>query len=133
MSPVLIIIFAILTLLIAFQIWGFYKSKKTVGKLVPYAEIEQEFVDQIKGKIGLLYFYSPRCGNCKTQTPIINEISKKLPNIISIDASKHLQTARTFNVLGTPSIIIFGEDKIRDYFIGVKSETFLEEKLKINP
>lgn len=132
MSPVLIIIIVVFTLLIAFQIWGYYKSKKTIGKFVPYAEIEQEFVDKIKGKIGLLYFYSPRCTNCKTQTPIINEISKKLPNIISIDASKHLQTARTLNIFGTPSIIIFGKDKIRDHFIGVKSETFLEEKLKIN-
>ena len=130
MSPFLIIIAIVLSSVIAVQLWGLYKSKKSVGRQIPYSEIEQEFIDKIKDKTGLVYFYSPRCSNCKTQTPIIDKISKKFSHIISIDATNNLKTAKAFNVIGTPSIIFFAEDKIKGYFVGVKSEAFLEEKLK---
>ena len=130
MSPFLIVVLAILAILISFQFLGYYKSKKSVGSPIPFEEIEQECIEKIKGKMGLIYFYSPRCSNCKTQAPIIDKISEKFDDIVSIDATKNLQTARAFNVLGTPSIILFGDDKIKGYFVGVKSEAFLEAKLK---
>ena len=130
MNPFLIVILLIFSLIFVFQILVYIKSKKSVGKLIPYNEMDQELIEQIKGKIGLIYFYSPRCSNCKTQTPIIDKVSEKFNNIISIDTSENLQVAKAFNVLGTPSIIFFADDKIRGYFVGVKSEAFLIEKLK---
>ena len=130
MNPFLIFGLVILSIIIGVQILGFIKSKKSVGKLIPYDNIEKEIVEKIKGNSGLMYFYSPSCGNCKTQTPIIEKLSEKFKNIISIDASKYLKSSRAFNVLGTPSIVLFGGNKIKGYYVGVKSEKFIVEKLK---
>ena len=129
MSPILIIVLIIFSLILLFQIWGYIKSKKSVGSDIQYSEIEEEFVDKLKDKNGLIYFYSPQCHNCKTQTPIIEKISKMYSNIISINAAANIKTARVFNVLGTPSTIIFSGNKIKGYYVGVKNEDFLIDKL----
>lgn len=129
MSPFLIIVLILFALILLFQVWGYIKSKKSVGSEINYSDMEEEFVEKLKDKKGLIYFYSPRCHNCKTQSPIIEKISNNHRNIISIDASSNLKTARVFNVLGTPSTIIFSGNKIKGYYVGVKNEDFLIDKL----
>ncbi|MCW8849093.1 MAG: thioredoxin family protein [Melioribacteraceae bacterium] len=129
MSPILIFVLIIFSLILLFQAWGYIKSKKSVGSDIQYSDIEEEFVEKLKDKKGLIYFYSPQCHNCNIQSPIIEKISNNYSNIISIDASSHLKTARIFNVLGTPSTIIFSGNKIKGYYVGVKSEDFLIDKL----
>lgn len=132
MSSILITVLIIFSAFLLFQLWGYIKSKKSVGSEILYSEIEEEFVDKIKDKKGLIYFYSPKCHNCRVQTPIIEKMSKNYEYIISIDASVNLKTARTFNVLGTPSTIIFSGNKIKGYYVGVKSEDFLIDKITNN-
>lgn len=129
MSPILIIALIILSALLLFQLWGYIKSKKSVGSEILYSEIESIFVDKLKDKKGLIYFYSPKCHNCKKQSPIIEKLSAIGSHIILIDVSVNLQTARAFNVLGTPSTIIFSGNKIKGYYVGVKSKEFLIDKI----
>ena len=129
MSPILITILIIFSAFLLFQLWGYIKSKKSVGSEILYSEIEDGFVEKLKDKKGLIYFYSPKCHNCKKQTPIIEKLSADYSHIISIDASVNLKTARAFNVLGTPSTIIFSRNKIKGYYVGVKSEEFLIDKI----
>lgn len=132
MNPYLIVVLVIAALFLLLQGWMIIKSKKSVGKLIPFDDIDPIIKEQIKDKKGLLYFHSPSCHNCKRQTPIIETIQKNNENIISVDASKNLQTARTLNVMGTPSIIFFNGNKITGYYVGVKSESFILNKLKTN-
>lgn len=132
MNPYLIVVLVIAALFLLLQGWMIIKSKKNVGKLIPFDDIDPIIKEQIKDKKGLLYFHSPSCHNCKRQTPIIETIQKNNENIISVDASKNLQTARTLNVMGTPSIIFFNGNKITGYYVGVKSESFILNKLKTN-
>ena len=129
MSPILITILIIFSAFLLFQLWGYIKSKKSVGSEILYSEIEDGFVEKLKDKKGLIYFYSPKCHNCIKQTPIIEKLSADYSHIISIDASVNLKTARAFNVLGTPSTIIFSRNKIKGYYVGVKSEEFLIDKI----
>ena len=132
MSPILITVLIIFSVILLFQLWGYIKSKKSVGSEILYSEIEEKFVDKLKDKKGLIYFYSPKCHNCRTQTPIIEKMTKNYEHIISIDASDNLKTARAFNILGTPSTIFFSGNKIKGYYVGVKSEDFLIDKLTNN-
>ena len=130
MNPFLIVVLAIVAIFLLLQGWMLLKSKKSVGKPIPFENIENIIAEQIKDKKGILYFHSPSCHNCKNQSPIIEKIAKDNESIISIDASKNRETARSLNVMGTPSIIFFSGNKITGYYVGVKSESFILDKLK---
>jgi len=128
----LIIVIILVSLFITIQLWAYIKSKKLAGKKIPFDEIDEEIAEEIKDKTGLIYFFSPRCHNCKIQSPIIEDIKKSYKNIISIDASKNINIARTFNIMGTPSILIFSGNKIMGYFVGIKKKLFIEKQLNSN-
>ena len=130
MSPFLIILITIGSLFMIFQVAVYIKSKKSVGNPIIFDKIDPEIASKMKDISGLLYFHSPSCHNCKTQTPIIENLKNKYDSIISVDASQNLQTARAFNIMGTPSILFFGGNKIKGYYVGVKNESFIIEKLK---
>ncbi|MCB0745132.1 MAG: thioredoxin family protein [Ignavibacteriae bacterium] len=129
MSPVFIIALVLVTLFITFQIYVFVKSKKSVGNPIPFDTINNEIANKIKDKKSLIYFYSPSCHNCKKQTPIIEKLKSEFQSIISVDISKDLETARAFNIMGTPSILLLGTKTIEGVFVGVKNESFIREKL----
>jgi thiol-disulfide isomerase/thioredoxin len=129
MSPFLIVLISLLGLFIFFQLGFYFKSKKTVGQQIPFEKIDLEYSNQIRDKKGFIYFHSPTCHNCKHQTPVVEKLKEKFSSIISIDVSKNLQTAQALNVMGTPSIVFFGANEIKGYYVGVKDEKFLIEKL----
>jgi thioredoxin 1 len=94
-------------------------------------------VNDIGGKIGeaikrgervMLYFYSPTCSACKVQTPIIDNLislANGRTKIFKIDVSRDVNTALKFGVMGTPSIVVVEDGKIKEFFVGVKSENIL--------
>lgn len=94
-------------------------------------------VSDIGGKIGeaikrgervMLYFYSPTCSACKVQTPIIDNLinlANGRTKIFKIDVSRDVNTALKFGVMGTPSIVVVEDGKIKEFFVGVKSENIL--------
>jgi thioredoxin 1 len=93
--------------------------------------------NDIGGKIGeaikrgervMLYFYSPTCSACKVQTPIIDNLinlANGRAKIFKIDVSRDVNTALKFGVMGTPSIVVVEDGKIKEFFVGVKSENIL--------
>jgi thioredoxin 1 len=94
-------------------------------------------VNDIGGKIGeaikrgervMLYFYSPTCSACKVQTPIIDNLinlANGRAKIFKIDVSRDVDTALKFGVMGTSSIVVVEDGKIKEFFVGVKSENIL--------
>ena len=128
MDFILITIGILVLAFILFQIFVVIKSKKNVGNPIPFDNIETEFIQEIKDKKGLIYFYSPNCRNCKVQLPIIENIKNKINILLSIDTSKHMKTAKAFNVMAIPSILFFKGNKIAGYYVGVKNEKFILEK-----
>ncbi len=80
----------------------------------------------------LLYFYSPTCSACKVQTPIIDKLIGSIDNkvrIFKIDVSKDMDVALKFGVIGTPSTVVIENGKIKEFFVGVKSENILRRSL----
>lgn len=130
MDLLLIIVSVFLGIFILFQLFIYLKSKKSVGNQIPFNEINSEVAEKIKNKKSILYFHSPTCYNCKTQTPIIEKLKKEFDSIFSIDISKDLQTAKAFGIMGTPSLIFLGTKTIEGFYVGVKNENFIREKLQ---
>ncbi len=96
-----------------------------------------KIVNDIGGKIGeaikkgervMLYFYSPTCSACKVQTPIIDNLINLADGgvkIFKVDVSRDVNIALKFGVMGTPSIVVVENGRIKEFFVGVKSENIL--------
>jgi len=124
----LTIIIGLILAFVLMQVYLVIKSKRTAGKPIPFENINNLVAEKIKNKKGLLYFFSPNCHSCKTQTPIIDKLKNEFPNIISIDLSKDIGTARAFSIMGTPAIVFVNNNFVDSIHLGVKSETFIRNK-----
>ncbi len=107
------------------------RAKFRKGKSVP--EFGGEIGRAIReSKKVMLYFYSPTCSACKVQTPIIDKLissSNGKTKIFKIDVSKDVNIALKLGVIGTPSTVVIEDGKIKEFFVGVKSENILRRFL----
>ncbi len=83
----------------------------------------------------LVDFFAEWCAPCKTQTPILNELSGayegriKFAKVdIDVDGNKDLATK--YGVLSVPTLILFSNGEIKDTMIGVTSKKKLEQKFE---
>ncbi len=73
----------------------------------------------LKGRSsGLLYFFSPGCGACKTMTPAVEDLARRDPGVRAIDISRDMRSAQAFGILGTPSLVVMREGLVADVRVG---------------
>jgi len=125
-----IVIIAVVVLIISFQLYSVIKSKKSVGKAIPFEKMDQELSEKLKNKKALIYFHSPSCHNCKLLSPIIKKLKIDFANIESVDISNDIDTARAFGIMGTPALIFIDNNFVDSVHLGIKSEEFIKAKLQ---
>jgi len=82
-------------------------------------------------KFALVEFYAPWCGHCKHLAPIYEKLAAVFanePNVViaNVDADKHSELGRKYDVSGFPTIKFFGKDnKIEDYEAGRELSDFV--------
>ncbi len=83
----------------------------------------------------LVDFFADWCGPCKTQTPILTELSgvydsriKFVKVDIDVDGNKELATK--YGVLSVPTLILFNNGEVKDTMVGVTSKSKLEQKFE---
>ncbi len=76
------------------------------------------------------YFSSQNCGMCKGMTPIIEELSSGRKDIMMVDISsqnaKQAEIAKRFGIMGTPSMVVVNQGKIKKVILGAKSRKKIE-------
>lgn len=77
----------------------------------------------------LYYFWNPRCGMCKSMTPVVQELAEKRENIVLVDTSQQLEIAQRFGVMGTPAMVIVNNGTIEKVLLGAKSHKKIESLL----
>ena len=105
------------------------KAKKNEGKTLEIDSFKGEVAEYLKKEKSLFYFYAPNCSACKRHQPIIDKLQNEFNEIIKIDVSKDLPTARKFGVMATPTIVLMNRNKIKEILIGLRSEALLRSKL----
>jgi thiol-disulfide isomerase/thioredoxin len=118
-----VIVFLFLMLIFLPRVLMGIKTAKLKGKSVPTPH--KPSAKRIKsGAKTVLYFYTPPCGACRMQEPIIEKVKKSYPDaIFKIDASVHREAASAFGVLGVPFLAFIEGGKLVSAKIGVQPET----------
>lgn len=80
-------------------------------------------------KIVLVMFFSERCGYCRTQGPILEELRNSMGNkieIIKIDIDKEKDMAKELEVDATPTLFILKNGNIFQKYVGLTYRHELE-------
>ncbi len=78
----------------------------------------------------LLYFYTPTCSACKVMTPIIDRLRKEYGNIVKVDLTRDMKIGKAFGVMGTPSLVVVENNKIRSFIVGARNENSIRRLLE---
>ena len=89
-------------------------------------------MNMTKNKIILIMFFSERCGYCRTQGPILEELRNSMGNqieIIKIDIDKELDMAKELNVDATPTLFILKNGNMFQKYVGLTYRNELEHTI----
>ena len=106
------------------------RAQKSKGKTVDLTIFDDQIKTLLKGEKSILYFYTPTCGACKTQVPIIDKLKEDLNFVGKIDLSKNNNASKEFGILGTPTTAIMKGNSIVEIFVGLKKYDFLKTKFE---
>ena len=100
--------------------------------------VTNEDFDQvvIKSDIPVLVdFFAEWCGPCKTQSPILEELSQEFDGKVKIvkadiDADGNKDLATTYGVMSVPTLVLFSNGEAKDTTVGVTSKKKLVQKFE---
>ncbi len=129
MKIVLSVLFVFMFLLIIPRLIMTFKARRMKGKEAPTPHKGSRKRIQ-SGEKTVLYFYTPLCGACKVQGPIIERVKKCHSNaVFKIDASRNREAAIAYGVMGVPFIAFIENCTIVKATVGVESESAIRKFL----
>lgn len=81
----------------------------------------------------LVDFFAEWCGPCKMMPPILKEVKQNMGDavtILKVDVDKNPDTARSLNIQGVPTLIIFQNGEVKWRQSGVVNARQLQQVLK---
>jgi thioredoxin 1 len=117
---VIVVVFAFLIILP--RVLMGLKTAKLKGQPAPTPH--KQSAKRIKsGAKTILYFFTPTCGACRMQEPLIQKIRQHHPDaIFKIDASTNREAASAYGVMGVPFLAFIEDGKLISAKAGVQSE-----------
>ena len=76
-------------------------------------------------------FYADWCGPCKTQDPILDEVSEEYPDVEfeKINVDEQQDVANEYQVRSLPTLIVENDDGVVERFVGVTQADDIESAL----
>lgn len=120
----------IVVLMLSLKLFAQKKLQRVKGKSINISIFTNEIQNLLNGKKSILYFYTPSCGACKAQSPIIDKLKDDINFVGKIDLSDKREVATEFGILGTPTTAIMRGNNIEEIFVGLKKFDFLKAKFE---
>lgn len=115
----MVFIYILLALVGLFVLFGFMPKMLSYFKKGSDApDISSKYNLGSTKQPALFYFYSDQCAACKPMTPFISKMARKNRNVIKVDVTDDMDTARKFGVMGTPSTVLVQQGKIKEFLVG---------------
>ena len=106
--------------ILLFRLHLYLQSKRLEGKAAPALEAAGREGLQTAGPT-LIYFHSPQCGPCKKMTPLIEELVASHENVVSVDVSRELETARKYQIRAVPTTVLVRDGRVQKVLLGFQS------------
>ncbi len=94
-----------------------------------------DFEKQVVQSPGLVLvdFWSPRCGPCQRQGPVLESLAQRFGaglKVVKLNVDQHQSWARRLGVSGIPALLFFRAGKIVDRHTGLASEAALAARVQ---
>jgi thiol-disulfide isomerase/thioredoxin len=127
---ILIIIAAVIMFFTTMRFMMMRKAAKFKGKEIDISLLDENTQNLLNQNKSMLYFYTPHCGACKSQAPIIDKLSEEIKSLGKIDLTGNIDVAREFGIMGTPTTMLMLKNRIAEIYVGVKQEKFLRTRFQ---
>lgn len=93
-------------------------------------EFEEMVIEKSKEIPVIVDFWSERCMPCRMLSPILDRVVERLNGkvvLVKIDVDKNIDLAVKYDIMSIPTVMMFKNGEIVDYFVGFFPE---EEVIK---
>jgi len=82
--------------------------------------------------VSLKDFYADWCGPCKTQDPILEEVTEDYPDVDfqKVNVDEEQDVANEYQVRSLPTVVVENEDGVVERFVGVTQRDEIEAALQ---
>jgi len=90
------------------------------------------FYEQINHGVALVNFYTSSCVACQKQMPIIDELATEMGGkvmIAHLNMDHKAELAAKFNVMSTPTILLFKDGYVVEKLTELQSKDLLKQKV----
>ncbi|MCC4486649.1 thioredoxin [Limosilactobacillus reuteri] len=93
---------------------------------------DQTFEQDTATGVDLIDFWATWCGPCRMQSPVVDALSDKMPDIkfFKMDVDQNPETAQKFRIMSIPTLMVKKDGKVVDQIIGYHSEDQLKQVLQ---
>ena len=95
-------------------------------------QTKQEYEKIIENGLTLMDFNAPWCAPCRTQEPILEQLSAQYEgkaSIAAVNVDVNQDIAASLAIQSIPTMIIFKNNKEIQRFVGVQSESTLSDAM----
>lgn len=96
-------------------------------------QTKEDYETVIKKGLTLMDFNAPWCAPCRTQEPILEQLSTQYEGkaiIAAMNVDENQDIAATLGIQSIPTMIIFKNNKEIQRFVGVQSERTLSDAME---
>ena len=94
---------------------------------------DSEFAGAIRGGLVLVDFWAPRCGPCRMQGPILEQVAAEvgdMASVIKVDIDQNPVAANTFDFKSIPTLFLLKEGAVVRQFTGLQRKEALIEAIR---
>lgn len=94
---------------------------------------DQNFEQDTAHGVALVDFWATWCGPCRMQSPVVEDLSDSMAdqvNFFKLDVDKNPDTAKKFQIMSIPTLMIKKDGEVVDKVIGYHSKEQLQQVLE---